>query len=89
MTSDMKCPYYQGVCGLNENFVCYTDASTCDIYRDYLESKNRKENTDKDSEKIKEELLCETNKKVLESSMDTPIYGNRRRMLGTEMVERY
>ena len=32
-----QCPWYQGVCTLNEDFICYTDKYTCDIYKDWLE----------------------------------------------------
>ena len=41
----MKCPWYQGVCTLNEDFICYSSADSCDIYRDWLN------NTDKDTVK--------------------------------------
>lgn len=32
------CPYYQGVCGLDENFICFCESNykDCDIYKKHL-----------------------------------------------------
>ena len=34
--SDKQCPFYQGVCGIDESILCYCSSSSCDIYRDYV-----------------------------------------------------
>lgn len=34
----MKCPYYQGVCGLDNSIICYTDSNSCNIYKDHEET---------------------------------------------------
>lgn len=34
----MKCPYYQGVCGLDESVICYANSDNCNIYKDHEES---------------------------------------------------
>lgn len=101
MHNSLPCPYYQGVCGLNEDFICYANYDSCDIYREWAEAQDRKNDNAKNSEedsreednKINKEVYfsCKDGKKIpmpLESSMDTAIYGNRRKVLGTEMVEK-
>jgi len=34
--SEKQCPFYQGVCGIDESIVCYCSSVSCDIYRDYV-----------------------------------------------------
>lgn len=44
-----ECPFYQGVCGISEELLCYSNAAYCDIYKEYLEQqkKNAEKATDK------------------------------------------
>lgn len=49
MNNIEKCPYYQGVCGLNEDFICYTSADSCDIYRDYIRKNDNADNSEQKS----------------------------------------
>ena len=34
-----KCPYYQGVCGIDEQYLCYCSSNyvECDIYNKHIE----------------------------------------------------
>ena len=34
-----KCPFYQGVCGVDESYICYCSLAykECDIYKSHIE----------------------------------------------------
>lgn len=37
-----KCPYYQGICGLDESFVCYCSSTylVCKVYKEHKKEEN-------------------------------------------------
>lgn len=42
VNEDMKpCPYYQGVCGLDDSYICYRSGypNGCEIYKKYEKEK--------------------------------------------------
>ena len=45
--SNKKCPYYQGLCGLDkeEKTLCYTDAPECDLYQTNIKEASMPEKT--------------------------------------------
>ena len=61
---DKQCPYYQGVCGLDERYICFCDSNykNCNIYGKHIrklidEAKNGNRMNDPRIENI--ELNCE------------------------------
>ena len=44
MMNDEKCPYYKGVCGIDEQYLCYCSSTPngCNIYKKFLEEQIRK-----------------------------------------------
>lgn len=56
--SDKQCPFYQGVCGIDESIVCYCSSASCDIYRDYVSEEKLRMTKERAIELLKIELAC-------------------------------
>lgn len=39
-----RCEFYNGVCALDELYICYTNAENCSIYKDYLKKLKERNN---------------------------------------------